>query len=78
MKKGIYRHYKGKLYLVDKVVRHSETEEEMVIYQCRYEDENGEMSWWARPKDMFLGKVEVEGRLLRRFEYVGNSQYMYC
>lgn len=71
MKKGIYRHYKGNIYLVDKVVRHSETEEEMVIYQCRYEDKNGEMSWWARPKEMFTGEVEVEGKMVKRFEYVG-------
>ena len=78
MKKGIYKHYKGKLYLVEKVVRHTETDEEMVIYQCQYEDEDGEMSWWARPKEMFFGSVEVEGRIIRRFEYVGNSQYMYC
>ena len=69
MKKGIYKHYKGNSYLVDKVVRHSETEEELVIYQCQYEDKNGEMSWWARPKEMFLGEVEVDGKMVKRFEY---------
>lgn len=74
MKKGIYKHYKGGLYLVDKVVKNSESEEEMVVYQCQY----GDHSWWVRPKDMFVEKVIVGGEEVDRFEYVGISNYMYC
>lgn len=54
---GVYRHHKGKLYRVDKVVRHSETEEELVVYQQLY----GDYGWWARPASMFLGTVEIDG-----------------
>lgn len=73
MKKGIYKHYKGGLYLVDKVVMNSETDEEMILYQCQY----GDRGWWVRPKAMFFDVVEFEGKTLRRFEFVGTSQYMY-
>lgn len=74
MKKGIYKHYKGELYLVDKVVKHSETDEDMVVYQCQY----GDHSWWVRPKSMFVEKVVVDGLEKDRFEFVGISNYMYC
>lgn len=55
---GVYRHYKGNLYRVDKVVRHSETEEELVVYQQLY----GDYGWWARPAKMFLETVEIDGQ----------------
>jgi hypothetical protein len=70
MKTGIYKHYKGQLYLVDKVVKHSETEEELVIYQCMYEDKNSVKSWWARPKSMFLESIQIDGVWVRRFEWI--------
>lgn len=67
MKIGRYRHYKGNDYLVIGVARHSETEEEMVVYSPDY----GQKGLWVRPKEMFLEKVEVDGRVLPRFQYVG-------
>lgn len=51
--KGIYRHYKGDLYLVEDIATHSETGEEMVIYRGLY----GNSPLWARPKSLFLDKL---------------------
>jgi len=64
LKKGIYRHYKGKYYEVLLLARHSETEEWMVVYKTLYDEE----SIWVRPYKMFIEKVEVEGKLVDRFE----------
>lgn len=64
---GRYRHYKGKDYEVLGVARHSETEEEVVVYRLRY----GDFSLWVRPRTMFLESVEVEGHRVPRFAWVG-------
>jgi hypothetical protein len=61
---GIYRHYKGGLYRVLFLARHSETEEAMVVYQALY----GERGYWVRPLGHFLEKVRVEGREVPRFD----------
>ena len=61
---AVYRHFKGKRYRVLSLAQHSETLEEMVVYQQLY----GEKSVWVRPLEMFLGAVERDGRLLYRFE----------
>ena len=66
LKAGIYRHYKGNEYEVLMTVQHSETEEWMVAYKTLY----GAESFWVRPYDMFVEKVEVEGRVVSRFEFV--------
>ena len=50
------------------VARHSETEEELVVYRKRYDD----CSLWVRPLEMFLEQVMVEGRLVPRFERRGD------
>ncbi len=60
---GLYRHYKGGAYRVLGTARHSETEEELVVYQALY----GECGLWVRPLAMFTETVEVEGELLPRF-----------
>ena len=74
LKPGKYRHYKGKLYEVIGVGRHSETKEELVFYRALYEDkEFGNNALWARPLGMFLNKVVVDGRQVSRFERVENS-----
>lgn len=58
-----YRHYKGKDYLVLYQAKHSETLEDLVVYQALY----GERGIWVRPLGMFLEKVEVDGKLVERF-----------
>jgi hypothetical protein len=64
---GRYRHYKGHEYIVIGVARHSETMEELVIYRQEY----GDKALWVRPKQMFLETVEVDGKIVPRFEYLG-------
>lgn len=70
LKKGIYRHYKGKLYRVLGVGRHSETLEELVFYQALYESEFGKDSLWVRPLAMFTEDVEIDGKNMPRFMFV--------
>lgn len=67
LKAGRYRHYKGNFYEVIGIARHSETEEELVLYRKLY----GDRSLWVRPLGMFVEDVPVEGRLVPRFEWVG-------
>ena len=64
---GRYRHYKGNYYEIIGVARHSETEEPLVVYRCLY----GDHSLWVRPIDMFMEKISVNGRQIRRFEWCG-------
>lgn len=63
---GIYKHYKGKLYHAMAVVIHSETREEMILYRELYEpyDLN------VRPRGMFEEDVEMDGKMVPRFELV--------
>ena len=60
---GIYRHYKGQQYRVMGTARHSETEEQLVVYQALY----GEYGLWVRPLGMFTETVNVDGEQISRF-----------
>jgi len=60
---GLYKHYKGNMYEVMMTAKHSETEEWMVVYKALY----GEQGMWVRPYEMFVSKVEVEGKMVERF-----------
>lgn len=62
---GLYRHYKNKPYKVHGVVRHSETLEELVLYEALYPNDLGVM--WVRPIEMFLNNVEINGVMVPRF-----------
>ena len=63
LRPGIYRHYKGGMYEVIDVARHSETREPMVVYRALY----GEFGLWVRPLAMFIEHVQHEGRSVERF-----------
>ena len=65
IKLGKYEHFKGGIYQVLGIAKHSETLEELVIYQNL-----DKSSLWARPKSMFLEKVMVRGKEIPRFEYI--------
>ena len=67
MEPGTYRHYKGNLYEVLGVARHSETDEEVVVYRALY----GDRGLWVRPLAMFQEMVLVDGRELPRFTPAG-------
>ena len=62
---GLYRHYKGNLYRVFAVARHSETDEFLVVYQPQY----GDRHFWVRPASMFTETVTVEGVTQPRFAF---------
>lgn len=51
---GIYRHFKGNLYLVLYIATHTETQEQMVVYRALY----GELEVYVRPYDMFASEVD--------------------
>lgn len=63
MQPGRYRHFKGREYEVLGVARHSETEEEYVVYRALY----GDRQLWLRPLAMFSEEVEQQGVRQPRF-----------
>ena len=75
IEKGVYRHYKGKEYEVLDVAIHSETDEVLVAYKPLYDcvglkDKFGLRPMFVRPLDMFLETVAVNGKTIKRFEYI--------
>ena len=66
---GVYRHYKGNYYEVIGFAKHSETLEDIVIYKALY----GERKGWVRPLFMWENPIEVDGKTVNRFEYIGNN-----
>lgn len=69
MKLGTYRHYKGTEYRVLGVAKHSETLEDLVVYEGL--SESGISKMWTRPLEMFLDEVSVDGKSVPRFTYIG-------
>lgn len=51
---GVYRHFKGKYYIVEGVAKHSEDLSEYVVYRQLY----GDGGLYIRPKEMFLSEVD--------------------
>jgi hypothetical protein len=67
LKLGKYRHFKGNEYEVLGTGYDCETEEETVIYRALY----GEGKVWLRRKTDFCGMVERDGKIFKRFEFIG-------
>lgn len=66
---GIYQHYKGKLYELIDIVRHSETLEEMVLYKPLYISKDfPETKMWVRPAKMFIEDVIIDNKKIPRFK----------
>lgn len=66
---GNYRHFKGNEYEVIGIARHSETEEELVVYKALY----GSQGLWIRPLSMWNEIVDYNGDKVRRFTYIGDE-----
>lgn len=74
LKSGIYKHYKGGLYLILGLARHSETDEKLVAYvplQIKSGQTGPRIT--VRPYEMFFDEVIVDGVKLPRFDYVGEE-----
>ncbi len=69
VKPGYYRHFKGNMYKVLYNAKHSETMEEMVVYQALY----GEKGIWVRPAAMFVETITRDGKTFPRFEFLGEE-----
>ena len=67
IKRGKYRHFKGNEYEVLYLAKHSETQEDLVVYKALYGD--GEV--WVRPAKMWNETVEREGKTFPRFTFIG-------
>ena len=67
VKCGRYRHFKGNEYRVLGTAKHSETQEELVVYQALY----GAQELWVRPAKMWHETVEREDYRGPRFVYIG-------
>lgn len=72
-KPGKYQHYKGKMYEVIGLARHSETLEELVVYRQLYKSKFPKGTLWARPREMFFEEVEVGNKKVPRFKYIGDK-----
>ena len=66
---GVYRHYKGNQYEVVGFAKHSETLEDMVIYKALY----NEHGTWVRPVSMWDNDIEVDGKVVKRFEFMSDG-----
>ena len=71
IKPGIYKHFKGHMVKVIGIVKHSETLEDMVLYD--HMGTNPLSDLWVRPIDMFMETVEHEGKSVPRFEFVSEE-----
>lgn len=64
---AIYQHYKGKMYRVIGVGKHSETLEDVVLYEALYDNPLGRL--WSRPLGMWSEPVVVNGQEVPRFKF---------
>ena len=70
--RGLYRHYKNKLYEVFGTVTHSESEEVLVLY-APIDQAEGTARLWVRPLGIFTEAVETDDGEVPRFAFVGGD-----
>jgi hypothetical protein len=70
--RGLYRHYKNKLYEVFGTVTHSESEDVLVLY-APVDQVEGSARLWVRPLAMFIEMVETPEGDVPRFALVGGD-----
>jgi len=69
LKLGKYKHSKlGRYYRVLAVAKHSETLEDLVVYECLYDNPTSKI--WVRPLEMFTEDVVINGKKVPRFEFI--------
>lgn len=68
MNTKFFRHYKNKPYRFVGVAKHSESLEDLVIYETLYDNPTAKL--WARPKEMFFESVKINERSMPRFAEV--------
>lgn len=64
---GIYRHYKGGNYLVERFVEHADTNETLVVYTSIENQKD-----WVLELDLFKMFVLHNGKTIKRFQYIGD------
>lgn len=67
---GYYQHFKGNVYQVIGVGKHSETTEALVVYKGLYDSPHGYGAIWLRPVEMFLGEARPG---VRRFTKISDE-----
>lgn len=68
IKLGLYEHFKGGKYRVIGVAKHSETLEDIVVYEALYENPRSKL--WVRPFENFIGYKELNGEKIKRFKFI--------
>ena len=63
---SVYKHYKGNCYKVIGIGKHSETLEDLVIYEALY----GNHDIWYRPIRMWNEEININGKIIKRFELI--------
>ena len=71
IKPGKYQHYKGNFYKVIGVIKHSEILEDMVLYECLYDNPVSKL--WVRTLKMFVEKIEINGKKVPRFKFCSSE-----
>ena len=68
----IYKHYKGDLYKIITLAKHTESEELLVVYERQTDINHDGWRIWARPESMFLEEIKKDDYNGPRFEYIQN------
>lgn len=72
IKPGLYQHSKsGRQYQVHFVAKHSETLEDMVVYEAQYKSDLSQ--FWVRPAKMFTEEVVIGGVKKPRFIFLSKN-----